>query len=291
MSAVIPVAGVSERRWDWLACTAILAGLLGFLYAQILQALAAQWWFDPDYSHGFFVPLFSAYVLWQRRARILSTKIRPNDYGLVVIIASLCLLFLGSLGAELFLSRVSLLVLCAGLIVFLAGWKVLRLVSFPLEFLIFMIPIPAIIYNEITFPLQLLASRLASWGLELVRVPVLRDGNVLVMSNYSLQVVEACSGIRSLVSLVSLAVVYGYLAEHRPWVRFVLALSMVPAAIATNAVRIMIAGVSAHALGPAAAAGFLHEFSGWLVFLTALLFLLLVHGGLRAFGNQGTTHA
>lgn len=154
-----------------------------------------------------------------------------------------------------------------------------------------MIPIPAIIYNEITFPLQLLASRLASWGLELVRVPVLRDGNVLVMSNYSLQVVEACSGIRSLVSLVSLAVVYGYLAEHRPWVRFVLALSMVPAAIATNAVRIMIAGVSAHALGPAAAAGFLHEFSGWLVFLTALLFLLLVHGGLRAFGNQGTTHA
>src|SRR4029077_5900719 len=123
------------------------------------------------------------------------------------------------LGAELFTSRFSLLLLVTGVILFLTGWNVLRVVSFPLSLLMFMIPIPAIIYNQITFPLQLLASRLASSWLELARVPVLRNGNVLVLSNYSLEVVEACSGIRSLMTLVSLAVAYGYLAESRLWIR------------------------------------------------------------------------
>jgi exosortase len=291
MSLAVPVARACDRRWDWLVWSAIIAGLLGFLYASILPALVVQWWSDPDYGHGFFVPLFSAYVLWRQRARILAAEMRPNNLGLLVTIGSICLLFLGSLGAELFISRFSLLVLCAGLILFLGGWKVLRVVSFPLAFLIFMIPLPAIIYNEITFPLQLLASRLASSWLELVNVPVLRDGNVLVMSNYSLEVVEACSGIRSLVSLVALAVAYGYLAEHRPWVRYALTLLMVPSAIITNAIRIVIAGVSAHRLGPAAAAGFLHEFSGWLVFVTALGFLLLAHGILRRLREPEAAHA
>jgi len=291
MSLAVPVARASDRRWDWLVWSAIIAGLVGFLYASILPALVVQWWSDPDYGHGFFVPLFSAYVLWRQRGRILATEVRPNNFGLLVMIGSICLLFLGSLGAELFISRFSLLVLCAGLILFLTGWKVLRVVSFPLAFLIFMIPVPAIVYNEITFPLQLLASRLASSWLELVNVPVLRDGNVLVMSNYSLEVVEACSGIRSLVSLVALAVAYGYLAERRPWVRYALALLMVPSAIVTNAVRIVIAGVSAHKFGPAVAAGVLHEFSGWLVFVTALVFLLLAHGILRRLREPGTAHA
>ena len=291
MSLAVPVARASDRRWDWLVWSAIIAGLVGFLYASILPALVVQWWSDPDYGHGFFVPLFSAYVLWRQRGRILATEVRPNNFGLLVMIGSICLLFLGSLGAELFISRFSLLVLCAGLILFLTGWKVLRVVSFPLAFLIFMIPVPAIVYNEITFPLQLLASRLASSWLELVNVPVLRDGNVLVMSNYSLEVVEACSGIRSLVSLVALAVGYGYLAERRPWVRWALALLMVPSAIVTNAIRIVIAGVSAHKLGPAAAAGFLHEFSGWLIFVTALVFLLLAHGILGLLREPGTAHA
>jgi exosortase len=291
MSLAVPVARLPERRWEWPLWCAIIVGLLGFLYASILETLVVQWWSDPDYGHGFFVPLFSAYVLWRRRARILASEVRPGNFGLLVMIGSICLLFLGSLGAELFISRFSLLVLCAGLTLFLAGWKVLRVVSFPLAFLIFMIPIPAIVYSEITFPLQLLASRLASSWLELVHVPVLRDGNVLVMSNYSLEVVEACSGIRSLVSLVALATAYGYLAERRPWVRYALALLMVPSAIVTNAIRIVIAGVSAHKFGPSAAAGFLHEFSGWLVFVTALVFLLLAHSVLRLLGKPRIAHA
>ena len=183
------------------------------------------------------------------------------------MIGAICLLLLGSLGAELFISRFSLLVLLSGMTLFLAGWNVLRLISFPLGFLIFMIPIPAIIYNQITFPMQLLASRLASSWLELVRVPVLRNGNILVLSSYSLEVVEACSGVRSLMTLVSLAVAYGYLAEPRLWIRCTLALLMVPSAIVTNAIRVAVVGILAHKFGPATADGFLHLFSGWLVFL------------------------
>lgn len=148
-----------------------------------------------------------------------------------------------------------------------------------------MIPIPVIIYNKITFPLQLLASRWASSFLEFVGVPVLRDGNVLILSNYSLEVVEACSGIRSLMSLIALAVAYGYLAEPRRWVRYVLVVLMVPIAIVTNAIRITGAGVLAHRFGPAAAEGFLHEFSGWVIFLAALFLMFVSHRILRLMGK------
>jgi exosortase len=163
---------------------------------------------------------------------------------------------------------------------------VVRPVSFPLGYLIFMIPIPVIIYNQITFPLQLLASRLATFWLEFVQVPVLRDGNILTFSNYSLEVVEACSGIRSVMTLISLAVAYGYLLERRRWVRYLLVVLMVPSAIFSNAVRIMGAGVLAHRFGPNAAEGFLHAFSGWVIFVAALLLMLGCHWILRHIGKE-----
>jgi exosortase len=255
------------------------------LYASILRHLVAQWWSDPDYGHGFFIPLFSGYVVWRVRERWMKSEIKPSNLGLLVMLGAIGLLFVGSLGAELFTSRFSLLVLIAGIILFLAGWKFLRVVSFPLAFLIFMIPLPAIIYNQITFPLQLLASRFATFWLELVRVPVLRDGNILVFSNYSLEVVEACSGIRSLVSLISLAIIYAYFTESRRWVCYLLVILMVPIAIVSNAIRIMGAGLMAHKFGPSAAEGFLHGFSGWVIFLAALLLLFLSHWILRQVGK------
>jgi exosortase len=193
-----------------------------------LQGLILQWWSNPDYGHGFFVPLLSFFILWRERERLTKSEVRPSNFGFVVMLGAVGLLLLGSLGAELFISRFSMLVLLTGMILFLAGWDTLRAVSFPLSYLIWMIPIPIIIYNQITFPLQLVASRLATAWLELVQVPVLRDGNVLVMSNYSLEVVEACSGIRSLMTLIALAVAYGYLVEPRRWVRYVLVLLMIP---------------------------------------------------------------
>ena len=271
----------------------LLLGLLLLLYASVLKALVSQWWNDPDYGHGFFVPLFSCFVLWRERERWTKTESKPSNFGFVVMLGAVGLLLLGSLGAELFVSRFSLLVLLAGMILFLAGWKMLRAVSFPLSYLIWMIPLPVIIYNQITFPLQLLASRLATAWLEFVNVPVLRDGNMLVLSNYSLEVIEACSGIRSLMTLLALAVAYGYLVEPRRWVRYVLALLMIPIAIVTNAIRIVGAGILAQRYGSVAAEGFLHEFSGLVIFMSALGLMVLCHRILRRIGKAKlkTTHA
>jgi exosortase len=282
--------GVDRRSVVW---PIILSGLVLLLYASVLKNLALQWWSDPDYSHGFFVPLFSGYVVWRQRERWMKIEIKPSNFGLLILLAAVGLLLLGSLGAELFTSRFSLLVLLAGMILFLAGWKFLRALLFPLAFLLFMIPLPQIVYNQITFPLQLIASRFATFWLELVHVPVLRDGNVLIFSNYSLEVVEACSGIRSLMTLISLAVIYGYLLEPRIWVRIVLVVLMVPIAIVSNAIRIMGAGMMAHRFGPAAAEGFLHEFSGWVIFLVALALLFTLHWILRHIGKtpEETAHA
>jgi exosortase len=262
-----------------------LLGLLVLLYAGVFKGLILQWWSNPDYGHGFFVPLLSFFILWRERERLTKSEVRPSNFGFVVMLGAVGLLLLGSLGAELFISRFSMLVLLTGMILFLAGWDTLRAVSFPLSYLIWMIPIPIIIYNQITFPLQLVASRLATAWLELVQVPVLRDGNVLVMSNYSLEVVEACSGIRSLMTLIALAVAYGYLVEPRRWVRYVLVLLMIPIAVVTNAIRIMGAGMLAHRYGPAAAEGFLHKFSGWVIFMSALLLMFLCHWILRPVGK------
>src|ERR1039457_1605430 len=278
-----------DRSWAgrrWLVWPTILSGLVVLLYAPVLKSLVLQWWSDSDYSHGFFVPLFSAYILWRQRERWMKTEIKPSNFGLLVMLGAIGLLLIGSLGAELFTSRFSLLVLLTGMILFLGGWKFLRAISFPLCFLIFMIPLPTIVYNQITFPLQLLASRFATFWLDLVHVPVLRDGNILVMSNYSLEVVEECSGIRSLMTLISLAVAYGYLVSPQRWVRYVLAAFMVPIAIVTNAIRIMGAGLLARHFGPAAAEGFLHEFSGWAIFLVALLLMFGSHWILRHIGTR-----
>jgi exosortase len=239
--------------------------------------MIVQWWQDPDYSHGFVVPLFVGYVLYQRRHQLRQVPLEPSNLGLPVMLGAIGLLLAGSLGAELFVARFSLLFLIGGMLLFFAGWKMLRAVAFPLAFLALMIPLPAIIYNQVTFPLQLLASRVSSSGLELVGVPVLREGNVLVLPNYSLEVVEACSGIRSLMSLIALAVAYGYFVEKRNWVRVTLVVLMVPIAVASNAMRVMGAGVLTYWFGPRAAEGYFHLFQGWLIFVSAVACMLLVH--------------
>jgi exosortase len=284
MSTAAQTLPAPAKSRSWIPLPLIFC-LIVILYAAVLKGLVTQWWSDQDYGHGFFVPLFSCYILWRERERWTRTEIKPSNFGFIVMIGAVGLLLLGSVGAELFISRFSLLVLLAGMILFLAGWRMLRAVSFPLGYLIWMIPIPAIIYNQITLPLQLIASRFATAWLELVQVPVLRDGNILVMSNYSLEVVEACSGIRSLMTLVALAVAYGYLTESRPWVRYALVVLMIPIAILTNALRIMGAGMLAHRYGPAVAEGFLHQFSGWVIFVGALLLMFFSHWILRLIGK------
>ncbi len=269
-----------SRLWrqNWaLGNVLALALLLVLLYAPVLGRLALQWWEDPNSGHGFLVPVFAGYALWRERHRWQRLAIEPANFGAGVMLAGVALLVVGTLGAELFLSRLSLLVLLGGIVIFLGGWKVLRAVAFPLGYLVLMIPLPGIVYNEVTFPLQLQASRLAAASLELLRIPVLREGNLLYLPNYTLEVVEACSGIRSLMSLMALAVAYGYLVESPRWIRIALVGSMFPIAVAANSLRVVLTGVLAYQFGPSLAEGFFHFFSGWLIFVTAFVFMLWVH--------------
>jgi exosortase len=277
MSTMAQSAARADRLELSLPKGLVIAGLVAGLYGPLLIQMIVQWWQDPDYSHGFVVPLFVGYVLYQRRHQLWQVPLEPSNLGLPVMLGAIGLLLAGSLGAELFVARFSLLFLIGGMLLFFAGWKMLRAVAFPLAFLALMIPLPAIIYNQVTFPLQLLASRVSSSGLELVGVPVLREGNVLVLPNYSLEVVEACSGIRSLMSLIALAVAYGYFVEKRNWVRITLVVLMVPIAVASNAMRVMGAGVLTYWFGPRAAEGYFHLFQGWLIFVSAVACMLLVH--------------
>ena len=264
------------RKFGWQG--ALLVAVLLALYAPVLVRLVKQWYIDPDYSHGFLVPFLSAYLIWQRRSSLAEVVRRPSNWGLLLVLGSLGLLFLGSLGAELFLTRISIIVTICGLIVYFSGWRLLRAMAFPLAFLLFAVPIPALIYNEIVFPLQFIASRFATNCLEMLNLfPIMREGNVLIMPGMRLEVVEACSGIRSLMSLLALAAGYGYLAEKSVAVRWFLFLSMVPLAIISNGTRVMITALMTNYIGPQAAEGFMHEFSGWVIFVVATALFLGLH--------------
>ncbi|MBO0911823.1 MAG: exosortase/archaeosortase family protein [Acidobacteria bacterium] len=289
MSNVAEVVSVAEPgrvrfvgggRASWYEVVAVLA-LVGWLYGPVLYHLVRQWWTDPNFSHGFFVPLFSAWVLWQTRERLKRIRPEPSAWGFAVIVGALLVLILGIFGAELFLSRVSLILLSMGLVIFFFGWGMLRAVIFPLLFLVLMVPIPAIVFSQITFPLQILASKLAGGTLPFCGVPVLREGNVINLPSMPLEVAEACSGIRSLMSLATLAIMYAYLAEKRNGVRILLALASLPIAVAANTIRIVGTGLIVQYWDPDKAEGFFHAFSGLLVFLFSLLMLVALHPALR----------
>ena len=283
------LSGSAAKRYPrWQA--AVLVLLIGWLYSSILYHLVGQWWQDPNFSHGFFVPLFSAFVVWQDRSRLARLPVIPSHWGLFMVAGALFVLILGVMGAELFLSRISLLLLIAGLVVFFLGWNHFRVLLFPWAFLILMIPIPAIIFNQITFPLQLLASKVAATVLPILGVPVLREGNVINLPAMALEVAEACSGIRSLLSLTTLAVIYGYLMEPRNSVRVLLAVASLPIAVAANSFRIVVTGLLVQYWDPEKAEGFFHLFSGWLIFVISLLMLFLFHRIMRLFWRNQEAH-
>jgi len=245
-------------------------------YAPVLRALVRQWSSDADMGHGFFVPVIAGYIVWQKRDELLAIKPQPNWWGLAVVILGGVQLMVGTLGVELFLARTSFVIVLIGAVWLLGGDGMLKKLAFPLFLLFFMVPIDAVIYNQITFPLQLLASRVADGALTLLSVPVLREGNILELPNQRLSVVEACSGIRSLLSLTFLSLVYGYFFEKKSWIRIVLFISTVPIAIVANSSRVTITGILTQ-VKPDAAEGFFHEAEGWVIFMVALGILILFH--------------
>ena len=263
---------------EWRS-VALLAAVVLLVYYRVFAKLAFDWYDLPDYSHGFLVPIFSLFLLWDRRSevRAAAQHARPSWRGIPIVLFGLGVLVLGVYGADLFLSRISFLIVLTGIIWTLCGTAVLRVVRFPLLVLLLAIPFPAIVFNQITFPLQLLASRLASDVLPLLGVPTLQEGNIIELPVMRLEVAEACSGIRSLMSLFTLAVFYGYFIERTTARRVALAIASVPIAVLANTARIVGTGLCVQYWDPDKAQGFFHEFSGWVMFLISLSCLYIVH--------------
>ncbi len=255
--------------------TVLLAGLVIFLYQEVLWGLGSDWNNNPDYSHGFLVPFLSVFFIWERWNDLSEELPIPSIWGIGLLSLGLFSLVVGLIGAELYVQRMSLIVVISGLVLLILGWKYLWLLSLPIAFLIFMIPLPAIIVNTIAFPLQLFAAQTATFCLFSLGIPVLREGNLIMLASTTLEVAEACSGLRSLLSLLALGTVYGYFSQNVLWKRWMLVGLSIPIAIIANAARVSGTGILAHYFGDEAAEGFYHTFEGWLVFVVAFILLFV----------------
>lgn len=260
---------------EWLQAS-VFAVLVAALYHRIVVSWIEQWWTDPYYSHCFFVPLFSAWVIWRTRDKFQELPRNSNWWGMIVSLSAVGMLILGVFGAEEFLSRVSLLVLLAGVIIQFCGWRYFRTGLFPWAVLFLMIPLPRILFAEITLPLQFLSSRLGSGLLDLAGIQNLREGNLIHLHSLTLDVAEACSGLRSLMSLVTVAVIYGYVFSSKLWVRLALVIGAIPIAIVANGFRIMGTGVVGEYWGRDKSEGFFHGFSGVVVFVFSFFLLIFL---------------
>jgi exosortase len=265
----------------------VLAGAIAGLYGPVLPGLWSDWRNNENYAHGVLVVPFVVWLLWRRRHEVHSLERRPSYAGAVFAAFGLSMFLVGQLGAEFFLTRLSLLVVLAGAVVHLGGWSHLRVCLFPLLLLALAIPLPALLFNQLAFPMQLLASQLGVAALDAVNVPAIREGNIILLERATLEVAEACSGVRSLISLGTLALVYGYLGRQPMPARAVVVFMVLPIVIVANGLRVAGAGAVAHAWGPEAAAGFLHSFSGWLFFGSAVLMLVIVERSVAAFRWPG----
>jgi exosortase len=268
--------GLSPARPLPWAAIAWFAGLLIAAYFPILSKLVNQWMTDDDVSHGFFVPAVALYIAWQRRDRLMQLAWKPAWWGVGVLVWSGIQAYVGMLGAELFLQRTAFVEALVGLLLILGGTALVRELSFPLLLLPFMIPLPTVIYNQVTFPLQLFASQVAEAGLTALNIPVLRDGNILELASQKLSVAEACSGIRSLLTLTFLSLVYAYIFDKKVWMRWVLLLCTIPIAIIANAGRVTLTGILSE-IDTELANGIFHTMEGWVIFAIAFLMLATTH--------------
>jgi exosortase len=270
---------------NWVAL-AWFGALIVLLFAPVLRDMFKEYAKDESMGHGFFVPIVVGYMIWQRRAELARVALKPHWSGWALCLLGFLFLLLGTFGAEFALMRGGLMLTVYGVVLATCGFPVFRLLVFPLLLLLFMIRIPQFIYGQITFPLQILASQFAEFSLSLLGIPVLREGNVLELASQKLNVVEACSGIRSLLSLTFLALVYGYFFESKHWIRAVLFIATIPIAIFANGLRVTITGILSE-VNKDYAEGAFHTMEGWVIFMVSLASLLTLHQVLLRLARLG----
>lgn len=259
----------------------VLVLLLIICYYDIFYNMSLQWLDDPNYSHGFLVPVLSIYYVWQNRNQLKDIELKPSAYGLLLVCFAVFVLIAGVSAQELYTKRSSFIVLLAGIVLFLMGWKFLKKNLLPICFLFFMVPLPYIIYDSIAFPLKLFVAKFSVITLKNLGVVVLREGNIILFPHTVLEVADACSGLRSIMSLLALGVALAVFSQKNKIPMVILILSSIPIAILTNMIRVIGTGFLAQYYGAAAAEGFFHEFAGMGVFLLAMFMLFILSGVLR----------
>jgi exosortase len=273
---------LKHHRMQFLLALMILTGV----YWSVLPDMVQQWYEDANYSHGFVVPLIAGYFAYERRKELAGVLAEPWWPGLLLVAAGLLQLVVGWLGSEFFTMRSSIVVTLCGMTLFLLGKRLFRLMLLPLAYLLFMVPLPYIIYDMIAFPLKLFVTRVSIASLKLMGVVVLREGNIIMLPFTTLEVADACSGIRSLISLLALSVAYAFFLKIGALRRGLLVLSAIPIAISANALRVIGTGLLAQYWGAKAAEGFFHEFAGLAVFVVAIA-LMIGLGSLLSKGKGG----
>jgi len=260
-----------------LACLLVLLAALLGLYYPVLVAMAHDWSTNDNYSHGFFIPLISGYMVFAMKDELRNISLRPANWGLFLLLAGVGQLYIARVGSEYFLQRTSLILVLLGMVIFLLGKAMTRKLLLPIAYLLFMVPLPAIIWNKIAFPMQLFSSAVTEVVVRLIGIPIFREGNVLHLAQTTLEVVDACSGLRSLTTMFALSAALAWFSDSTAWKKWVLFLAAAPIAIFANIVRLTGTAGLASVYGEKVAQGFLHEFSGLFTFVVGLMLLVFTN--------------
>ncbi len=278
--------GVSVRVILWILLPVLT---LGYLFWDAFIYLFAIWTTDENYGHGIFVPVISAYLIWQQRSRLRERDDSGTWFGFGLVLVGMGLYLVGELATLYFLLHLSFWVMGVGFILAFWGYRVVKRIAFPLAFLLTAIPLPQFFIQTLSAKLQLISSQLGVGCLQVVGITAFREGNVIDLGPIQLQVIEACSGLRALFPLMTLALICAYFFKDRMWKRITLFLSSIPIAIFLNGIRIGIVGMLVDGYGVGFAEGFYHFFEGWVIFVLSLILLLLEMWVLAGLGNHGSS--
>jgi len=276
MSRTQTVAAAVKSPLSWL-----LAVVVAAVFLPVMRDLVLRWYDDPNYSHGFLVPAIAGFLIWRNRLELRDLPTRPNTAGLIVTIMGMGLFVLANAGAEYFFSALSLVIVLFGLALYLFGTDFIRRTWFAFFVLLFMIPIPGVVYHSLTFPMQLFVSKVSVGIMQTLGMAVARRGNVMILPNTSLEVAEACSGLRSLISLMAMGAFYGYLAQPRFAGKAIVFFSSIPIAVASNVLRVLVTAMIAYIADIDPTIEPLHTIMGLSVFVIAFIMLSIVSGLVR----------
>ena len=267
---------LKSRIFSYIQLLILISSFL-ILFNHTIIELVKDWSTNANYSHGFLVPFISAYMIWRKKKELISLPLTPNNWGLFIIVMGMMMHIVGNIGAELFIMRSAIIFTILGLAIYFTGAKITKKIIIPIAYLTFMIPLPAIIWNKIAFPLQIFASNIAEMVIQLLGIPILREGNILYLTNTILEVADACSGLRSLITLLALSAAFAYISGHSKIKKWILLISAIPIAILVNIIRLILTASLADHFSAKIAQGFLHEFSGLVIYILALIMLGSLH--------------